>query len=191
MKKIDNYATEMIPIRLIISITVIAAISFLIAIGVNNLLVTLSENQIEKEYLTVESKFYTMINSGVARELDIHSSENGTLRTHSFNLPDNLIYLGFGVDPEPYNNGNIITGLTEDGSAIFYRVNGGGKNVIWLNQKEIRFREGKFENNIWNINHDHQGFIITQGGKTILTFELVEKNLEKYILVHANDSIEI
>ena len=80
--------------------------------------------------------------------------------------------------------------LTENGSAIFYRVSGGSKHVLWLTQDEYRFREGKYIDGKWVINGDGQGFIITSGGVTTLTFELVQKNHEIYILIQATDTID-
>jgi hypothetical protein len=100
------------------------------------------------------------------------------------------MYLAFGVDPDSDNNGELETGLTENGSAIFYRVSGGSKHVLWLTQDEYRFREGKYIDGKWVINGDGQGYIITSGGSTTLTFELVQKNHEIYILIQATDTID-
>ena len=98
MRKMDNTASDMIPIRLIISIVVIAAMVVMISVGYNNLGVALAKNQVETECGTVESKLYTMISSGIARNVDEADSCDGTKRTYTFDLPDNLIFLAFGVD---------------------------------------------------------------------------------------------
>lgn len=189
MKKIDNTASEMIPIRLIISIAIMAAIAFMLAVGYNNLSITLSENQIENQYITLESKLYTMLASGVTRDVDELNAGDGTMRTHTFDLPDNVVYLAFGIDPDPNNNGELTTGLTDDGSAVFYKVSNGNKHVIWLSGDDFRFREGNNTNGKWIINNDEQGFILRNKGQTTLTFELVQKNHERYVLVLANDNI--
>ena len=189
MKKIDNTASEVIPIRLIISIAIMAAIAFMLAVGYNNLSITLSENQIENQYITLESKLYTMLASGVTRDVDELNAGDGTMRTHTFDLPDNVVYLAFGIDPDPNNNGELITGLTDDGSAVFYKVSNGNKHVIWLSGDDFRFREGNNTNGKWIINNDEHGFILRNSGKTTLTFELVQKNHEKYVLILANDNI--
>jgi hypothetical protein len=68
---------------------------------------------------------------------------------------------------------------------------GGNKQVIWLSEKEFRFREGEFADDKWIINDGEQGFISSNGGKTTLTFELVQKNHEIYILIQGNDGIEL
>ena len=189
MKHIDNIAAEMIPIRLIISIAIIAAISFMIAVGYGNLSVALAENQVENECRAIESKIYTMMGSGIARDIDEINVGEGTKRIHTFNLPDSLIYLGFGVDPDSDNDGKLETGLTENGSVIFYRVEGSSKHVIWL-RDEFEFREGWYTGSKWVINGDEQGLILSSGGRITLTFELVQKNHERYILIQGNDNIE-
>ena len=178
MKKIDNTASEMIPIRLIISIAIMAAIAFMLAVGYNNLSITLSENQIENQYITLESKLYTMLASGVTRDVDELNAGDGTMRTHTFDLPDNIVYLAFGIDPDPNNNGELTTGLTDDGSAVFYKVSNGNKHVIWLSVDDFRFREGNNTDGKWIINNDEQGFILRNSGKTTLTFELVQKTMK-------------
>ena len=189
MKKIDNTASEVIPIRLIISIAIMAAIAFMLAVGYNNLSITLSENQIENQYITLESKLYTMLASGVTRDVDELNAGDGTMRTHTFDLPDNIVYLAFGIDPDPSNDGELTTGLTDDGSAVFYKVSNGNKHVIWISGDGFRFREGNNTNGKWIINNDEQGFILRNSGKTTLTFELVQKNHERYVLILANDNI--
>jgi len=190
MKRVDNTASEMIPMRLVISMAVIAVISFMVAFGYNSFSITLAENQVENECNILESKLYTMVGSGVYRDVDEINASDGTKRTHTFDLPDNLMFLAFGVDPDPDNDGNFDTGLTSNGSVIFYRIAGSNKQVIWFPEEDFKFREGKYVNNKWIINNDEQGFIFGSGGKTTLTFELVEKNHAKCILIHSNDGME-
>jgi len=189
MRKIDKYATEMIPIRLIISITVIAAISLMICFGYMHLKVVLAENQMENECEALESELLSLLASGVSRDVNENDVGSGTMRIHSFNLPDNLVFLGIGVDPDINNDGNYETGLTEDGTVIFYKIDGGSKKVLWLDES-FRFREGIYDGDKW-ITNDNQGYILIDSGKYVLTFELVEKFHEKYILIQANDGIEL
>lgn len=187
----NDVASEMIPIRLMISIAIIAAITVMIAVGYHNLNITLAENQVESECRELESKLYTMIGSGVARDVDEVNTGDGTKRTHTFNLPDNLIYLAFGVDPDIDNDGVVETGLTNDGSVIFYRVQGGSKHVIWLSDERCVFREGEYTGEKWVINGEGQGLILSSDGQITLTFELVQQNHQRYMLIQSNDGIEL
>jgi hypothetical protein len=188
LKKFDDFAADMIPIRLIISVAIIAAISFIVFFGLINLRIVLSENQIENECRNIESKLYSMIQNGVSRDVDETGAGEGTKRVHSFDLPDNVVYLSFGVDPSKDNTGVFKSGLTSDGCVIFYKVEGGSKKVIWFNEN-FRLREGKIENDKWILNTLPQGYILTNSGSITLTFELVEKNHVIYVLIHGNDEI--
>jgi len=190
MRKTDEFASEMIPIRLIISIAVISAIAVMLTIGYNNLNVVFAENNVENECRSLESELYTMISSGVARDLDEIETSDGTKRIHTFSITDNIVYLSFGVDPDPENDGILKTGLTCNGSVIFYKVQGGSKHAMWLSEDNFRFREGRYVENKWIVNGDGQGFIIRNGGETSLVFELVKQDSEKLILIHCNDGIE-
>jgi len=188
MKKMDELAADMIPTRLIISISIIAAITLLIAFGYKSLSIYSAENQVEQECRKLESELFSMIASGVARDIGEMNADDGTIRSCSFVLPDSLIYLSFGVDPDPDNNGELQSGLTVNGTVIFYRVDGGSKKAIWLDEG-FKFREGFIIGNKWVINGDGQGYILQGGGKSTIIFELVEKNENVFILIHGNDNI--
>ena len=156
--------------------------------GYKNLSITSSENNVEQECREIESELYSMVSSGVARNLSDIGSDQGTIRSCCMNLPDNLVYLSFGVDPDPKNNGNYQSGLTLNGSCIFYKIDGGSKKVIWLDES-FKFREGKLFSDKWFLKGLGQGYIIRGGGKVNLVFELVKKDEELLILIHGNDNI--
>ncbi|RLF35565.1 MAG: hypothetical protein DRM99_04395 [Thermoplasmata archaeon] len=188
-QRVDDLAVDILLVRLIISIAIIAAVFFIVAFGYTYLKTVLSEKQVENDCNIIQSKIYTMLRSGVPRDVDEINAVEGTKRTCTFDLPDNIVYLAFGVDPDPDNDGYLETGLTMDGAVIFYRVDGGSKKVIWLNE-DFKFREGKYDGTKWVVNGDGQGYIITGSGRQTLNFELVEKNHRIYVLIQANDGIE-
>lgn len=180
----------MIPIRLIISITIIAAILVMIGVGTLTLRTYLAEHQVEQQCRLLESTLSTMVGSGVPRDVDEVNTAEGTKRVQTFILPDSLVYLCFGGDPDPANKGERNPGLTEDGAALFYRVEGGSKHVMWLPKETYKFREGTYIDNKWIIAEEGQSYLLFGGGKTTLIFELVQKNHVNYILIQANDGIE-
>jgi len=188
MQRVTTIASEMIPIRLIISITIIAAITVMIVAGHSILSMTLAEHQIESQCLSLESTLYTMVQSGVARDVDEVGAIDGTKRTYTLELPDSSLYLSFGVDPDPNNDGILETGLTSDGSVVCYQVSGGSKHVLWLSEDDIRFREGNYTQWKWTIHGTGEGLILTSEGTITLTFELIEKHHETYILIYPNDN---
>lgn len=182
-------AVEMIPIRLIISIAIIAAIAVMISVGANTLCIFLAQHQVEQECRQMESTLSTMVEGGIPRDVDEVNAAEGTKRVCTLTLPDTLVYLSFGGDPDAENIGVLKPALTEGGSAIFYKVAGGSKQVTWLPKETYRFREGAYHENRWMINEDGCSYIVQSGGKTTLVFELVQKNHETYILIHGNDRI--
>ena len=180
----DANAVEMIPVRLIISIAIISAIAVMTVFASSSLRTLLAEHQVEQECRLLESTLSTMVGSGVPRDVDEASTAEGTKRVQTFTLPDSLLYLSFGGDPDSLNTGVLKPGLIEDGAAIFYMVEGGSKQVIWLPKETYKFREGTYVDHKWVINGTGQSFIVHSGGKITLVFERVQKKHVIYILIH-------
>jgi hypothetical protein len=191
MRKFDDNALQMLPIRLMISIIIIAAISTLVAAGWMNFSIIHAENQIESQCNTLISHLNSLTTNGIPRDLSLVNQPEGSKRTQKITIPNNVVYLAFGVEPDYTSTGEIKSGLTDNGNVIFFQVNGGSKQVMWLDN-EIYFREGIYENNEWKINDDkgEQGYIIESDGTMTLTFELVKDNVNEYVLIHSNDNIE-
>jgi hypothetical protein len=190
MRRKEDVAAEHLPIRLIISISVMVAIAFLIAFGYQNSMVKIDEDHLNNQCLTLMTKLDLLVRGGTPRALGEPNAMSGTTRTFSFILPASLEFLALGVDPDPCDEGKLITGLTENGSVICYKIEGSTKQVLWFPDKDIKFREGNFAGSRWMIHSDGQGFILCYPGKTKLTFELVETNNQRYVLIHKNDNIE-
>lgn len=180
MRSCDTFAAEMIPIRLLISIAIIAAIAVLVGVGVGMLRTNLAQHQVEQQCQDLLSALATMVQSGVPRDLTEWLAAEGTTRVQTFALPDSLVYLSFGGDPDTGNTGVLHPWLTEDGAAIFYKVQGGSKQVIWLAKGIYRFREGRLSNTTWVLNGDGKSYIIDHGESSILVFELVQKSYDVY-----------
>jgi hypothetical protein len=187
MRQMNANAVEMIPVRLIISIAIISAIAVMMIFASSSLRILLAEHQVEQECQLLESTLSTMVGSGVPRDVDEASAAQGTKRVQTFTLPDSLLYLSFGGDPDSLNTGMLKPGLIEGGSAIFYRVDGGSKQVIWLPKEIYKFREGTYVDNKWVINGTGQSYIVQSGGKITLVFERVQKNHVIYILIYGTD----
>jgi hypothetical protein len=179
----------MIPVRLIVSIAIVAAIAFMVVIASSNLRVLLAEQQVEKECRSLESSLCTMLSSGAARDIDETGAAEGTKRIQTFSLPDSLVYLCFGGDPDFSGTGVFQPDLIEDGTVIVYKVEGGSNKVMWLPKETCKFREGTIVDNKWVIAGTGQSYIIHSGGKITLVFECVQKSHQVYILIHGNDGI--
>jgi len=190
VNKWDNDAVDQLPIRLMMSLAIIAVILVLVACASGALRTFLAEQQVESQCRQLEASLSTLTESGAVRDVDDLNAAEGTKRVHTISLPDSLIYLSFGGDPDPSNTGWYSSELVEDGAVIFYKVNGGSKQVIWLPKETYQFREGTFINDHWTIDGDGQSLIICTGGTLTLVFERVQKNHKSYILVHNTDDID-
>jgi len=190
MRQRDDDAADQLPIRLMMSLAIVAAIVVLIAGASGAVRTFLAEQQVETQCRLIEASLSTMVGSGAVRDVDDLNAPQGTKRVQSISLPDSLIYLSFGGDADPLNTGVFSSGLVEDGAVIFYKVQGGSKQVIWLPKETFKFREGIFIDNHWGVHGAGQGFIIHTGGTLMLAFERVQKNHRTYILVHNTDDID-
>jgi len=191
MRQMNADAVEMIPVRLIISLAIISAIAVMLVFATSSLRIFLAEHQVEQECRLLQSTLSTMVGSGVPRDVDEASFAEGTKRVQTFMLPDSLLYLSFGGNPDPLNTGVLKPGLTEDGAAIFYQVDGGSKQVIWLPKETYKFRKGTYVDNKWIIKGTGQSFIVHSGGKITLVFERVQKNHVIFILIHGTDESNV
>lgn len=186
MIRLDNDAVEMLPSRLLISIAVIATIIFLVMNAWGTLQIFLAEHNVEQQCQVLVSSLSTMVEDGGFRDVDELNVADGDKRMQTFLLPDSLVYLCFGGDPEGGDADGFTPKLFEDGAVIFYRVQGGGKKVLWLPKETYKFREGIFFDNRWGIKGTGNSFMVSSSGAVSLVFERVQKNHRKYILVYKN-----
>ncbi len=185
----DNKGQTFLPIRLLMSIVIIAAISAIFYIGIRNMMPIIAENKVERQITELIAMFQEMV-KGDARNLDImenYKESPGERRVFKFSLPSSLAYFGIGTDPDPNNDGEIERCLVEDGRIIVFKIKGRNKKIYWL-EENIKIRLGKYENNNWLIKEPEEGLIIASGGEYKITFELVIHHKEKYILIYANNS---
>lgn len=177
MRKLDSQAADILPIRLIISISFIAAILVFLVIGLGNIQQILEEQEIQHACSIIQSKLSSLITSGIPRDIDDIDSKEGSKRIYTLHLPDDIVFLAFGVDPDTTNN------LTENGCLIVYKLSNGFKKIIWL-PEGIRLRAGLYNDGRWIPSE--KGFILDKKGATTLIFELVEKDNIEYILIYTS-----
>ncbi len=130
-----------------------------------------------------------MVGGGAVRDVDDLHAPEGAKRVQTITLPDSLLYLSFGGDPEASNTGVFSSDLIEDGAVIFYRVQGGSKQVIWLPKETFKFRKGALMDSHWTVDGNGQSLILHSPGTMTLVFERVQKNHKSYILIHNTDDI--
>ncbi|MDD3492169.1 MAG: hypothetical protein PHU95_02715 [Candidatus Thermoplasmatota archaeon] len=185
----DKRGMGAIPLRMLISLVVGAGIVAVVFVGLRGALHTAAEKQVERECHEILSSLSTMVASGDARWASNPEMARGDTRSMEITMPDELVFLGFGIDPDPDNDGVLSSGLTANGSCIFFKTEGRGKRAIW-DTGGVRFREGTQENGRWAVHEPQQGYIIRGGGTYHLTFELVaDYDGTTYVLIWAQDKI--
>lgn len=182
----SSAAVEMLPVRLMMSSAMIVAIVILIGVASGNLQVFLAEHDVEGACRSLQASLCTMVVDGAFRDVDDPSSPEGTKRIHTLHLPDSMVYLSFGGDPDPANDGSRTSALLENGAVIVSKVQGGSKKILWLPLETYKFRRGRYVDDRWVIDGQGSSVIITTGGTITLVFECVQKQHQKYILIHWN-----
>jgi hypothetical protein len=189
MKPRTNDAVDQLPVRLMMSLAIVAAIILLVTVASTTLRTVLAEQAVESQCRRLESSLSTLAQSGACRDVDDAHAAEGTKRVQTFTLPDSLVYLSFGGDPDPLNTGLLTSSLLNDGAVIVYKVQGGNKHIIWLPLETLKFRAGTSINDHWVIEGQGHNALIRSGGTMTLVFERVQKNHECYILVHTTGEI--
>jgi len=190
----DSGAME-IPLRLVVYVILTAVILAIAIIGLSNLKPGMTTDTMEKQIGIIKVSLNAM-QYGSARNLIDPASPAGNLRTFNINLPEDIEYLAFGVDPDPDNNGNLTDTkenlITERGNVIFYKSWKGSKIRVPL-EENIELREGLFDRGRWilnNANGKQYGIVLRGNGKFSITFELVYDtgSKERYTLAHHIDN---
>jgi hypothetical protein len=186
----QTIAIDHLPVRLVMSLALIAAIVCIFCGASGWMHTFLAEQQIEYQCRQLEASLRTMVQSGATRDVDDPLAVEGAKRVQRFILPDTLVFLSFGGNPDPTNQGWFTSELSGHGAAIFYKVQGGSTQVLWFPEETFRFREGFCVDSHWTLHDAGYSFILHQGGKCELIFEHVEKNHENFILIYQTDDIE-
>jgi hypothetical protein len=186
----SNDAVDQLPIRLLMSLAIVSAILLLLVGASDAVRTVLAEQQIETQCRSVEASLLTMVSNGGMRDVDDPFAGDGAKRMLTFTLPDSIVFLSFGGNPDPTNTGVLSSELLQEGSVICYKVQGGSTHVLWLPFETVRFREGILINGHWMLHGGGQSFIIHSGGIVTMVFEYVEQNHDSFILIHNTDDID-
>jgi hypothetical protein len=166
------------------SVVLIAAIVLIVTLAAGSLQVFFAEQSVDQQCHDLLASLGTMVVDGAFRDVNSLSETDGTKRVFTFLLPDSLVYLCIGGDPDPSDTGQFTTTLVCNGAMIVYKIQGGSKHVVWLPRETYHFRLGVFLNHHWMIAEDGQSLLICKGGRVSLVFECVQQYHQHYILVH-------
>ena len=167
----------MIPIRLLVSVVIIGVVLLLSVWGYRSLQPTFATNQLQRECDAAVGALTSLVEGGAARDVDDPLAPLGTRRVLSFDVPGDCVYLAFGGDPDPQNNGALRPLLLGSGAVIVYRVEGASKQVIWCPGVSWGFRAGGFDG--CSPLPVCGEFFVRGGGRITLVFELVHQENEQ------------
>lgn len=189
----DERGIDTVPLKLVVYLCLVGVVIVLLALGLKNASPSMDEALIERQMGELTSSLEQM-QSGYARDLSDPYAPTGNIRSFELVLPERLEYLSFGADPDPDNNG-ILTDtppdlLTDDGDVIYYKLTGGGKTLVQLDDS-VRLREGVLTDGRWmpNIVDSMEQAVVLTGTSQSVTFELVHDGGTTYTLSHLSDNV--
>ncbi len=138
----DTRGVDTIPLKLVVYLALTGAVMVLIAVSWGNIIPFIEGANVDKQITDVALEI-TSIKQGAARDLLDTRSADGSMCVVELSLPDNVRYVGFGVDPDPDANGNLTDSewVVED-NTIVYQYSNGVKKRVFLNGDTIQFRNG-------------------------------------------------
>lgn len=175
-------AAELIPIRLIMSVTIIGVVSVLFTSGIITLENQTSNHQLDQQINDFEASVQVLMQQGSARDINDPLSSNGSKRTFVFYLPNNIEFLSFGGDPsiQKQDNETLSNPLI---MGIFYQFKGKTRQVVWLESSYGMLR-GHYENNRWIPTKIPDPLILNSPGTATLNVELIKMNDLLYLLLY-------
>ena len=176
----------MIPMRLIISITVIGVISFFVIQGLTMSYHIINEDGFTQTLTTLQKNIETMINIGHPRDISNIFSPKGTTQMHSLQIPSEIVLVLFGSNKINPSNELDLT----NSSVIFYSSQHTGEHVLWCDSS-CYFIKGRYNDSRWVPSWNNSVFIINQQGECMITFELITDGSLLYVLVYDENNKDL
>jgi hypothetical protein len=175
----NTTAAEFIPIRLMISVAVIAAISFLVFTGFQSIQSSSEIDSFENQLHMIQSEISLLYATGEARDLEDTFAPTGTTRVFSIHIPSLVTSISFGASDLSYKD---IP--NEDGSSgIFYKYAGGAQRAVWCDDQVV-FLRGLVQESRWVTDGTSPFFSFSSSCEMNVTFELVSQDEHRFILIY-------
>ena len=178
----DTEGIDTIPLKMIVYLVITGCVFVLIAISWNAIVPLKQGYDIEKQ-LSEASLDLLSLQKGKARDLSSLSSSEGSMCSLELDFPGEVTYLGFGVDPDPDNDGNIADSAWDiENNTIIYRYDNGVKKRLVIKGEQIHFCQGRLSaDGKWlpeNMPYTpyNMGVVIEKPISGTYVFELVRSN---------------
>lgn len=187
----DTEGIDTIPLKMIVYLVITGCVLALIAISWNAIVPVKQGYDIEKQ-LTEVSLELLSLQKGKARDISMPFSSEGSICSIELDLPGDVTFIGFGVDPDPDNDGNITNSSWNiENNTIIYRYDNGVRKRWHIEGENINFYQGvRSDSGNWfldttldpSTNMD-KGVVIEKPVSGTYIFELVRNN-GTYTLSH-------
>ena len=185
----DTRGVDTIPLKLVVYLALTGAVMLLIAVSWGNIMPVIQGADVDGQITDAALKIAS-VQQGATRDLLDQQSADGSMCVVELSLPDNVKFIGFGVDPDPDTNGNLTDSeWVVENNTIVYQYSNGVKKRVFLNGDIVLFRNGvQDESGRWVIDtnldvvNGHGVGVVLEGpvsGEFI--FEMVFDG-EKYML---------
>ncbi len=166
---------------MIVYLAITGCVLVLIAMSWNAIVPLKQGCDVEKQ-LSEASLELLSLQKGKARDLSLISSAEGSMCSLDLDFPKEITYLGFGVDPDPDNDGNITnSGWDTENNTIIYRYDNGVKKRWVIKGEQIHFCQGHLSaDGTWlpesTTGHSNMGVVIEKPISGTYVFELARNN---------------
>lgn len=176
---------------MVVYLVITGCVLALIAISWNAIVPLKQGYDIEKQ-LSEASLELLSLQKGNARDLSLLFSSEGSMCSIDLDFPLEITYVGFGVDPDPDNDGNVTNSAWNiENNTIIYRYDNGVRKRWFMDGGKINFCQGvRSDSGKWfpdttldpATNMD-KGVVIEKPVSGTYIFELVRNN-GTYVLSH-------
>lgn len=174
---------------MVVYLVITGCVLALLAISWNAIVPVKQGYDVEKQ-LSEASLELLSLQSGKARDLSMPFSSEGSMCSIELDFPQEITYVGFGVDPDPDNDGNVTNSAWNiENNTIIYRYDSSVKKRWIIGAEKINFFQGVrsdtgswFPDDTFNSS-TNMGIVIEKPVSGAYVFELVRNN-GTYILSH-------
>lgn len=187
----DTEGIDTIPLKMIVYLVITGCVLALIVISWNAIVPVKQGYDIEKQLAEVSLELLSL-QKGKARDISMPFSSEGSICSIELDLPREVTFIGFGVDPDPDNDGNITNSSWNlENNTIIYRYDNGVRKRWHIEGENINFCQGvRSGSGNWfpyiasdpSTNAD-KGVVIEKPVSGTYIFELVRNN-GTYTLSH-------
>ncbi|HJH32592.1 MAG TPA: hypothetical protein C5S50_10575 [Methanosarcinaceae archaeon] len=187
----DTRGVDTIPLKFVVYLALTGVVMILIAVSWANITPVMEGAGVDEQVTNAALKI-TSIRQGAARNILDMRSADGSMCIIELFLPDDVRFVGFGVDPDPDANGNLTDSKwVVENNTIVYQYTNGVKKRVFLNGKTVQFRNGVQDaNGRWSpsaslgvVNGHDRGVVLEGPVSGEFIFEMVF-GVELYMLSH-------